>query len=143
MDALVDALAKGLIPAIGTDHAPHAAHEKEDCFDDAPNGLIGFESAFAVLFTDLVLPGRVSLGALIQAMTLGPARILGLPQGRIAPGAPADIVLLDLDTEWTIDPAQFASLGRNCPYAGKKVRGRTLFSLVDGRIIVQDGKIIC
>jgi dihydroorotase len=142
VDALVQALAAGLITAIGTDHAPHAVHEKEDCFDDAPNGLIGFETAFAVLHTDLALTGAVPLEKIIHAMTVGPARILGLPQGRLKPGAPADLVLLDLAAEWTVNPDQFESLGRNCPYAGKKVRGRTMHAFTDGRPLIKDGTII-
>jgi dihydroorotase len=142
VDALVQTLAAGLITAIGTDHAPHAVHEKEDCFDDAPNGLIGFETAFAVLHTDLALTGAVPLERIIHAMTVGPARILGLPQGRLKPGAPADLVLLDLAAEWTVNPDQFESLGRNCPYAGKKVRGRTIHAFVDGRPLIKDGAIL-
>jgi dihydroorotase len=142
VDALVAALAKGLVPAIGTDHAPHAIHEKEDCFDDAPNGIIGFESAFPVMYTDLVLSGKVELATLIKTMTAGPARVLGLPQGRLEAGAPADLILLDLDTQWSINPDNFESLGRNCPYSGKKVRGQVKYSFTDGRLLVKDGEII-
>ena len=141
VDVLVDALAEGLVDAIGTDHAPHAVHEKEDSFDDAPFGLIGLETAFPVLFTELVLTEKVPIHNLVAAMTVGPARVLDLPQGRLKPGAPADIALIDPGAEWRIEPEKFYSLGRNCPYAGDIVRGKTIFCIAGGRVLLADGKI--
>lgn len=140
-DALVAALAAGNIQAIGTDHAPHAVHEKEDSFDDAPFGLIGLETAFAVLFTELVLTDKVDAASLIAALTIGPAKILNLPQGRLAPGAPADIALIDPSAAWTVDPAKFHSLGRNCPWNGKKLQGKVVHTIAAGKIIFRDEKL--
>lgn len=134
-EALCEALADGTIDGIGTDHAPRTYDEKEQALDDAPFGAVGLETAFAILHTRLVLEGIVSLPTLLARMSTGPARALGLPGGTLAPGKPADLVLLDPATEWKIDPAAFLSKCRNTPFAGAKVAGRVVRTLSGGETV--------
>ncbi|MHB8792124.1 MAG: dihydroorotase [Thermoleophilia bacterium] len=132
--ALVEALASGVIDCIATDHAPHASQEKEAPFEEAPFGVVGLETAFAVLYSELVLPGAVSLEALVQAMSTNPARAFGLPVPAITEGQEANLCLVDVDEEYEIDPAGFYSKSRNSAFAGRKVRGRVLLTLAAGRM---------
>jgi len=133
--AIRQGLADGTIDAIATDHAPHAPYEKEQEFDRAPFGILGLETAFALTYTHLVLPGVLSLRDAIAKMTCVPVRILGLPGGTLAPGAPADVSVLDLNAAWTVDPAQFQSRSRNTPFAGWTLQGKAVFTVVQGRIV--------
>ena len=110
---LIDALRDGAIGAVATDHAPHAAHEKVAPFEEAPFGVTGLETAFAALYARLVEPGLLALPTLIERMTAGPARIYGLEPPRIAVGAPANLVLLDLDATWRVHENAFRSKSRN------------------------------
>ncbi len=135
IEALRAALVDGTIDSIATDHAPRTYDEKEQAFDDAPFGVVGFETAFAILHTRLVLEGHVTLPALLARMSTGPARALGLPGGVIAPGERADLVLIDPLAEWTIDPAAFLSKCRNTPFGGVRVTGRVARTLVDGETV--------
>ena len=134
-EALCEALADGTIDCIATDHAPRTYDEKEQAFDDAPFGVVGFETAFAILHTRLVLEGVVTLPTLLARMSRGPARALGLPGGTLAPGEPADLVLIDPEAQWTIDPAVFLSKCRNTPFGGAKVTGRVVQTLVGGETV--------
>ncbi len=136
------ALADGTLDAVATDHAPHSPEEKEREFDYAPFGVVGMESAFPVLFTSLVESGELELPVLLERMTLGPARVLGLEppdygEG-IRPGARADLVLLDTSEEWVMDAGAFASRGRNCPFQGMRVRGRVVMTLKGGKVVHRD-----
>jgi dihydroorotase len=131
--ALVDALRDGTIGAIATDHAPHARHEKEVPFEEAPFGVIGLETAFAVLHTQLVVPGEITLGTLLERMSAGPARALGLPEPRIEVGARANLVELDLDSEWQVTEDGFRSLSANSWLLGETLRGRIVRTMADGR----------
>jgi dihydroorotase len=131
--ALVDALRDGTIAAVATDHAPHARHEKDVPFEEAPFGVIGLETAFAVLHTRLVLPGELSLETLLERMSAGPARALGLPEPRIEVGARANLVVLDLDAEWQVTEAGFRSLSANSWLLGETLRGRVLRTIAHGR----------
>lgn len=133
--ALVDALAAGEIDCIATDHAPHHRDDKERDYASAAFGFSGLETAFALLYSGLCLPGRLALRDLVRRMTVEAARVLGVPGGTLAPGSPADVVCLDLGREWTIDPARFRSRGRNTPFAGRVVRGRAVLTLVEGRVV--------
>lgn len=137
--ALRKALAAGVIDCIATDHAPHHYNEKEAAFADAPNGVIGLETAFPVLYTELVLGKVLSLGALIEKMSPAPARILGVRGGSLAQGQVADITVLDLDTKWTIDKNSFYSKSRNTPFDGMQVTGRAVATLVGGRLVWELG----
>ncbi|MGH3048744.1 MAG: dihydroorotase [Gaiellaceae bacterium] len=107
--ALLEAVRDGTIEAIATDHAPHAAHEKDVPFEAAPFGVTGLETAFAALYTHLVEPGLLSLETLLERMSAGPARIFGLDRPRVAAGARANLVLLDLEREWTVGGQPFRS----------------------------------
>jgi dihydroorotase len=134
VDALVEALADGTIDCVATDHAPHAQSEKEGEFDAAAFGVIGLETAVPVLLDRLVGPGLVDLPTLIARMSAGPARVFSLPGGTLAPGAPADITILDLERGLTIDPAAFASRSRNTPFRGWQVRGAPITTIVGGKL---------
>ncbi|HKI90931.1 MAG TPA: dihydroorotase, partial [Gaiellaceae bacterium] len=107
--ALLEALRDGTIEAVATDHAPHARHEKEVPFEAAPFGVTGLETAFAVLNTHLVQPGLLPLETLLERMSAGPARIFELDRPRIAPGATANLVLLDLERTWVVGEEPFRS----------------------------------
>lgn len=131
-EALCAALADGTIDCIATDHAPRHYDEKEQAFDDAPFGAVGFETTFAVLHTRLVVTGMLELATLIERMSTGPSRALGLPGSALKPGEPADLALLDPQMRWTIDPAAFLSKCRNTPFAGDEVVGGVVRTLVGG-----------
>ena len=134
---LIDALRDGAIGAVATDHAPHAAHEKEAPFEEAPFGVTGLETAFAALYARLVEPGLLTLPTLIERMTAGPARIYGLQPPRIAVGAPANLVLLDLDATWRVHENAFRSKSRNSWLLGETLRGRVLATVAAGRLVYE------
>lgn len=133
--ALVDALAAGEIDCIATDHAPHHPDDKRVEYAAAAFGISGLETAFALLYTGLCLAGRLPLADLVRRMSLEPARVLGLDAGRLVPGAPADVACVDLEREWTVDPRRFRSRGQNTPFAGWRVRGRVVLTLVAGQVV--------
>ncbi len=135
-DALIEGLRDGTIDAIATDHAPHSAEEKSRGLAGSAMGVVGLETAFPVLYTDLVLTGKVSLERVVEALTAGPRRVFRLGGG-LLPGAPADLVVIDPEAAWTVDPADFLSLGKATPFAGKAVRGRILLTLKDGEPVYQ------
>jgi dihydroorotase len=134
-EAIREALRDGTIDAIATDHAPHHYDAKEREFDQAPNGIIGLETAFPLANTELVRSGLLTLPQLVERMSTVPARIFGLPGGSLAKGAPADVVVLDPEVEWLVDPASFRSKSRNTPFGGRKVRGRAVATIVRGHIV--------
>src|SRR5207245_9355038 len=117
-EAVLEALADGTIDCIATDHAPHALAEKEGEFDHAAFGIVGLETAVALLLDRLVRPGLLPLATLVSRLSRDPARLLNLPGGSLAPGAPADVTLLDPDRELTLDPARCRSKRRNTHSAG-------------------------
>ena len=141
VEALRRALAQGRIDAIATDHAPHAPEEKAVPYDQAPFGAVGLETALGVVITELVDKGVISLAQAIERMSTGPARILGLEGGTLAPGSRADIVIFDPAHAWTVDPRQFLSKGRNSPFAGRTLRGRAVFTIVGGSVVMREGKV--
>jgi len=134
-EALVEGLVDGTIDCIATDHAPHALSEKEGEYDHAAFGIVGLETAVAVLLDQLVHPGHVPLATLVARMTRDPARLLNLPGGRLTAGAPGDLTLLDLDAEHTVDPARFRSKSRNTPFGGRTFRGAPWMTIVGGRVV--------
>jgi dihydroorotase len=136
-EALRDALRGGTISCIATDHAPHARHEKDVPFEEAPFGVTGLETAFAALHTHLVLPGVLTLETLLERMSTGPARALGLDEPRIEIGARANMVALDLDEEWTVTEAGFRSLSANSWLLGATLRGRVVKTIADGRLVFE------
>jgi dihydroorotase len=131
-DALVEALATGAIDCIATDHAPHTRKEKSQGLLRSPFGVIGLETSFAVCYTELVRSDRITLERLIDAMAIQPRRIFKLEGVALAEGSRADMVLVDLDREWTVDPEMFQSKGRNCPFAGRRVAGKVLWTMYRG-----------
>jgi dihydroorotase len=132
--ALLQGLRDGTIDAIATDHAPHAPEETMVEFDRVPFGVVGLETALGLVLTHLVRPGVLTLAAALQCLSARPAGILGLPGGRVEVGAPADLVLVDLNREWVVDPAAFASKSRNTPFGGWKLVGKPVMTLVAGEI---------
>jgi dihydroorotase len=133
--ALIEALLDGTIEAIATDHAPHAREEKEVPFEEAPFGVTGLETSFAALYTQLVEPGVVPLATLLERMSAGPARIYGLEEPRIEVGAPANLVLLDLDAVWHVDEGSFRSKSANSWLLGSKLHGRVLQTVAAGKVV--------
>ena len=132
---LRDALRRGAISCVATDHAPHARHEKDVPFEEAPFGVTGLETAFAALYTHLVLPGELSLETLLERMSSGPARTFGLVEPKIEVGARANLVVLDLDAESTVTEQGFRSLSANSWLLGETLRGRVLKTVADGRVV--------
>ncbi len=134
-EALRDALRRGTISCVATDHAPHARQEKDVPFEEAPFGVTGLETAFAALYTHLVLPGLLPLETLLERMSAGPARAFGLDEPRIEVGARANLVALDLDAEWTVTEDGFRSLSANSWLLGETLRGRVVKTVADGRLV--------
>jgi dihydroorotase len=134
-EALVEALADGTIDCVATDHAPHASSEKEGEFDHAANGVVGLETAVALLLDRLVRPGRIEVATLVSRLSRDPARLLHLPGGSLGAGAPADLTLIDPEGAVTIDPARFKSKGRNTPFAGWTATGRPWKTIVGGTVV--------
>ena len=132
--ALVDALRDGTIAAIATDHAPHSPEEKDVPFEAAPFGVTGLETSFAVLYTQLVEPGLVSLETILQRMSAGPAAIFGLDRPRIAVGASANLTLIDLNATWRVKPTAFRSRSINSWLLGQRLRGRVKLTMAAGRV---------
>lgn len=143
VEAVRAGLADGTIDAIATDHAPHAAEEKEAEFEAAPPGMLGLETALAVVLTELVGGGVLGLPEAVRRMSANPARILGLDGqgGPVVAGAPANLVVFDPEARWKPDPSAFASLSRNTPWAGRELRGRVVHTLYGGRLVVRDGRL--
>ncbi|MFN8548854.1 MAG: dihydroorotase [Candidatus Eisenbacteria bacterium] len=133
VQALRAAVRDGTIDAIATDHAPHTPLSKDGELDLAPFGVIGLETSLGVTLKALVHEEGMSLEDLVRRMAVAPRRILGLPGGTLEIGKPADLTIVSLDEEWMVDPNRFASLGRNCPFAGWKLRGKVLLTLAQGR----------
>jgi dihydroorotase len=132
--ACIEGLADGTIDAIATDHAPHAVHEKEVEYSAAPPGVIGLETAVAVVLA-LVREGRLSPLQLVKSLTVKPAQVLRLCCGRLDVGAPGDVTVLDPTRAWTYDPAKGYSKSRNSPWAGARLQGRVVATLVGGRLV--------
>ena len=131
--ALIEALADGTLDCIGTDHAPHRDHEKEQPFAQAPNGVIGLETAFSAVYTHLVEPGLVPLAAIVERMSSGPAAAFGLPCPAVRAGAPANLSLWDLGASWLVQPP-YASRSTNCAFAGQTLRARCHLTVAAGTV---------
>jgi dihydroorotase len=133
-EAVLEGLVDGTIDCIATDHAPHALSEKEGEFDRAAFGIVGLETAVGLLMDRLVRPGALPLATLVARLSRDPARLLNLPGGSLAAGAPADLTLLDPEARWTVDPSKFVSKSRNTPFGGWTVTGRPWKTIVGGRV---------
>ncbi|MCL6571793.1 MAG: dihydroorotase [Bacillus sp. (in: Bacteria)] len=141
-EALIEGLLDGTIDFIATDHAPHTAEEKSEGFTLAPFGIVGLETAFPLLYTHFVLKNILTLQQLIEFLTTKPASAFGLPYGKIEVGAPADLVLLELNEERTIDPFEFLSKGKNTPFTGWKCKGWPEMTISNGKIAWEKGRVI-
>ncbi len=133
--AIIAGLRDGTLDCVATDHAPHTDYEKDKEFDYAPNGIIGLETALAVVLEVLVRQNRFKLPHAIDLMTRRPAALLGLPAGTLEAGAAADICLFDPDEAWTYDAKAGQSKSSNSPWNGKELRGRVRMTIVDGRVV--------
>ena len=135
VEAVLEGLLDGTIDCVATDHAPHALSEKEGEFAEAASGVVGLETAVPLLLDRLVRPGRLDLSTFVARMSSGPARVLGLPGGSLAPGAAADITILDLERPFTVDPAAFHSRSRNTPFRGVMGTGAPIMTIVGGTVV--------
>lgn len=133
--ACIEGLVDGTLDMIVTDHAPHSEEEKARGLQLAPFGIVGFETAFPLLYTKFVATGEWTLQFLVDKMTKLPAQVFGLPWGRLEEGAAADLTLIDLETEKAVDPAKFASKGRNTPFTGWKLKGWPVLTMAQGKTV--------
>ncbi len=131
--ALIEGLKSGVIDCIATDHAPHARDEKEVPFEQAPMGTTGLETSFAAIYTNLVLPGVLTLELLLRRLTDG-AALFDLPTPQITPGAPANLTLVDLDREWVVGDGGYESRSANCCFDGQTLRGKVLLTIAAGTL---------
>ncbi|MFL5522215.1 MAG: dihydroorotase [Gemmatimonadales bacterium] len=134
VEAIREGLKDGTIDCVATDHAPHHYDAKEREFDDAPNGIIGLETALGLSISELVGRGLLTLPQLLHRMSTAPARIFNLPGGTLLPGAPADLVVIDPTVKWTVQPETFFSKSRNTPFAGRELTGRAELTIVRGQV---------
>jgi dihydroorotase len=143
VDAVRQGLADGTIDAIATDHAPHPVHEKERPFQEAPPGMLGLETSLALTITELVEPGVLTWSRALAALSWRPAAIAGLDGqgGPVAPGAHANLCVLDPAVTWQVDPDRLASKARNTPFAGRTLTGRSRHTILAGRPVVVDGTV--
>jgi dihydroorotase len=139
VEALRQGLKDGTLDIIATDHAPHAYEEKDVEFRYAPNGFTGLETSIAVVLTDLYHTGTLTLEEILDNMSASPSRIFSLNKGSLKVGARADITVLDLNKEWTIEGRKFYSKSKLTPFEGKKCRGKATAAIVNGKIVMKDG----
>lgn len=132
--AIWQALKDDVLDVIATDHAPHSEEEKNMPMLNAPFGIVGLETAFAITWTELVSAGIITVRQMVEKMSVNPAKILGIDKGCLGEGCVADLVIIDPDAEYTIDKNKFFSKGKNTPFHGREVRGRVLYTIVSGKI---------
>ena len=142
LKAIIKGLQDGTIDVIATDHAPHNIEEKNVEFNAAAFGMVGLETALGLVLTKLVNTKLLKINEAIAKMTIAPAKILGLAKGTLRIGADADLIIVDPDLEWIVDPAQFASKSKNTPFGGMKLKGKVICTMVKGKIIVKDGQLL-
>lgn len=142
VDALLAGLKDGTIDAIATDHSPHAEEEKDREYCYAPSGFPGLETSLGVLLTELYHTKQMALPELIEKMTSAPAQILGLPGGCLEAGKPADITVIDPELTWTVDEKKFYTKGTHSPFAGRVLKGKAIMTIVEGKVVMKDGKVI-
>ncbi len=140
--ALIAAVAKGLIGVMASDHAPHHADEKAQPYTDAPFGISGLETVVSSLITALIAPGHLTPLKGFELMTTGPDQVLGLRYPGLCAGAPADLALIDPERRWRVDPQDFYSLGHNTPLSGMTLIGQPLFTMVNGRFSMREGEVV-
>jgi dihydroorotase len=136
-DAVRAGLADGSLDTIATDHAPHHYDEKEAAFADAPNGIVGLETALGLVLTHVVGEGVIDLSTMVERMSCHPAKAFNLPGGTLAKGAIGDVTVFDPDGVWTVDPSRFESKSRNTPFGGWELKGQPRFTLVGGSVVFE------
>lgn len=137
VEAITEGVCDGTIDCIVTDHAPHTAEEKAD-FEKAPNGVVGLETSLAVTLTKLYHTGKLSLSKIVRLMCVNPRKILNIPGGNFSEGEPADIAIVSLDEEWTVDPAKLHGKSHNTCFKGEKLKGKVKMTILDGKIVYTD-----
>ncbi|MGN1143628.1 MAG: dihydroorotase [Anaerovoracaceae bacterium] len=135
VQALKDGIKAGIMTCISTDHAPHSAEEKNCSMKKAAFGIVGLETAFGLSVTELVEGGYLTPMELAAHMSLEPAKVIGIPKGDISEGKCADIAIVDLKEKWIVDPEEFASKGKNTPFAGRELTGRVKYTICDGKVV--------
>lgn len=142
VQAVIEGIADDTIDIIATDHAPHHIDEKRVEFSLAANGMVGFETALPLAVTRLVKPGIITMEKLVEKMSLNPARLLGIGKGTLEPGSTADITIVDIDAEFTVDPERFESKSKNSPFGGMELYGLVWYTIVNGRPVVSKGVLL-
>lgn len=137
VEALREGLKADIMEVISTDHAPHSAEEKRKPIETAPFGIVGLETSVALTITELVEPGILTPMQMAEKMSYNPAKILGIDRGSLAEGKPADVTVIDPEAEYAIDASKFVSKGKNTPFDGRKVKGRVMATICDGKIVYQ------
>ncbi|MBQ1614771.1 MAG: dihydroorotase [Selenomonas sp.] len=141
-EAILAGLKDGTIDAIVTDHSPHAQEEKDREYIYAPSGFPGLETSLGVMLTDLYHAGKLELPTLISKMSYEPAKVLGLTAGTLTEGAAADVTVIDPELEWQVDEKKFYTKGSHSPFAGRKLKGKAVLTVVKGQIVMQDGEVL-
>jgi dihydroorotase len=134
-DAVLEGLKDGTLDVVATDHAPHHYDEKEAAFEDAPNGIVGLETALGLVYGHLVEKGVMDLSTMVERMSVAPARLFNLPGGSLKKGGPGDVTLFDPKAEWVVDPGTFLSKSRNTPFTGWTLKGKPRFTVVEGMVV--------
>lgn len=140
-DALLAGLKDGTIDAIVTDHSPHAQEEKDREYMYAPSGFPGLETSLGIMLTDLYQAGKLDLKTIVSKMTWEPAKVLQLSAGTLNVGSPADVTVIDLNQEWTVEAQKFYTKGSHSPFVGRKLKGKAVMTFVDGNLVMQDGRV--
>lgn len=138
VQALKEGIRAGIMTCISTDHAPHSAEEKNCSMKKAAFGIVGLETAFGLSVTELVEGGYLTPMELASHMSFEPAKVIGIPKGDISEGKCADIAIVDMKEKWIVDPEEFASRGRNTPFAGRELTGRVKYTICDGKVVFKD-----
>lgn len=138
VQALKEGIKAGIMTCISTDHAPHSAEEKNCSMKKSAFGIVGLETAFGLSVTELVEGGWLTPMELAAHMSYEPAKVIGIPKGDISEGKCADIAIVDMKEKWTVDPAEFASKGKNTPFAGRELTGRVKYTICDGKVVFED-----
>ncbi|MCP5114173.1 MAG: dihydroorotase [bacterium] len=138
-EAMIEGIVNGTVDALATDHAPHTGYQKMQEFERCPFGIIGLETALAIALDRLVHPGKISMTRMVELFTTGPASVVSLDAGNLAPGGAADITIFDPEIEWTYDVNQTESKSKNSPFDGRKFRGAPAATIVDGETVWERG----
>ena len=142
LEVIRQALKDNTIEVIATDHAPHHIDDKNCEFEKAANGIIGLETSFGLSYTELVESGLISLNDMVAKMTANPARVLGSDKGQLRVGSAADIAIADIDNKYTIDVNTMVSKAKNTPFGGREVKGKVLYTICGGEVVVEKGKLM-